>query len=74
MFKLFQVRKLFSHEVLRKQVIIIDIINLYVDYKVILINKICRFVGINLFIIDIFKGTVSVDHIKGAIFKSMIFI
>ena len=40
--------------------------------------KICRFIGTNLFIrrteLHHRKGTVSVDHIKGAIFKSMIFI
>ena len=39
--------------------------------------KICRFIGTNLFIgelnyiTDLFKGTVSVDHIKGAIFISV---
>ena len=49
-------------------------------YKVIFMYKICRFIGTNLllgelnYITDLFKGTVSVDHIKGAIFKSMIFI
>ena len=42
--------------------------------------KICRFTGTNCllgepnYITDLFKGTVSVDHIKGAIFKSMVFI
>ena len=39
--------------------------------------KICPFIGTNLFIrrtelhIDLFKGTVSVDHVKGAIFISI---
>ena len=41
--------------------------------------KICRFIGTNLFfrrtgitsLSDLFKGTVSVDHIKGAIFISI---
>ena len=38
--------------------------------------KICRFLGTNLFrepnyIADLFKGTGSVDHIKGAIFISI---
>ena len=40
---------------------------------------ICRFTGTNLlgepnYIIDFFKGTVLVNHIKGTIFKSMIFV
>ena len=41
--------------------------------------KICRLIGTYLlgdsnYIIDLYKGTVSIDHIKGAVFKSMIFI
>ena len=73
------VRKLFDHEELSKKAYCDYRYNKFVHIRSFSCIKFVDLQGLICFlgepndITDLFKGTVSVDHIKGAIFKSMIF-